>query len=64
MTMINDLTSIIKGLLDNGLSYTEIAAKLGVTEITIRRWEKGKNKPHNLFLKELRKMVKDFELKR
>ena len=34
----------------------QLAAKLGVSEYTVRRWEKGKNKPLPAFERQLRKL--------
>ena len=36
-----------------GLSKSEFAARLGVTQMTVWRWENGKAKPHSLFRKKL-----------
>ena len=40
-------------------SYTEIAAKMGKTEATIRRWANGTRKPHRLFVREMEKMLEE-----
>jgi len=46
---------LIQNLQKKGISYATIASKIGVSEQTIRRWEKGKLKPHWLFVKEMEK---------
>lgn len=40
-----------------GLNHTELAAKVGVSERTIRRWEDGKNIPHPERMKKLNRIL-------
>lgn len=40
-----------------GLSRTELAAKVGVSERTIRRWEDRKNIPHPERMKKLNRIL-------
>ena len=46
---------LLKNLLTN-YSYADLASKLDVSEMTIRRWTKGKNHPHRLFVEEIKKI--------
>ena len=40
-----------------GLNRTELAAKMGVRERTIRRWEDGENIPHPERMKKLNRIL-------
>jgi len=40
-----------------GLNRTELAAKIGVRERTIRRWEEGDNIPHPERMKKLNRIL-------
>uniref|UniRef100_A0A6M3MB92 Putative DNA binding, helix-turn-helix domain containing protein n=1 Tax=viral metagenome TaxID=1070528 RepID=A0A6M3MB92_9ZZZZ len=51
----------ISQLLEQGYTRTDIASKLGVSEITIRRWGDGSN-PHRLFVRELKKLLLETQL--
>ena len=51
--------TLIQTLQKKGFSYATIASKTGVSEQTIRRWEKGKLKPHRLFVKEMKKILEE-----
>jgi transcriptional regulator with XRE-family HTH domain len=41
-----------------GLSQRELAALVGVAEITVRKWETGKRAPRLMRIKELAKALK------
>lgn len=43
--------------LDMGLSQQDFGQKLGVTLMTVHRWETGKSKPHKTFVAKMRKMA-------
>ncbi len=40
------------------LSQEDLARMLGVTAMTVHRWENGKSKPHRIFRKELERLEK------
>jgi len=44
--------------LNEQFSTLELAVILGVAEATIRRWMKGKNVPHKVFIKKIDKLYK------
>lgn len=44
-----------------GWTKLELAQKIGVTEMTIYRWETDKAKPHSEFQKKLDKILKQEE---
>lgn len=39
-----------------GLSTQQLADRVGVSRMTINRWENGKSKPHAVFVKILEKL--------
>ena len=39
-----------------GMSQTKFAEKVGVTFVTVSRWEKDKNQPHDAFLAKIRRL--------
>lgn len=41
------------------LTQEELAQKLGVSVMTIRRWESNKNKPSRLALRQLEQLTKE-----
>lgn len=46
--------------LDMGISQEEFAHKVGVTLMTVHRWESGKTKPHKIFVTKIRKIAKGY----
>ena len=46
-----------------GLSTQQLADKIGVARFTINRWEKGINKPHEVFIKVLKELEKKHDNK-
>ena len=40
-----------------GLTIEDIASKIGVSAMSLYRWETGKAKPHRTFLKKLEKIL-------
>jgi len=41
-----------------GLSQREIAEKIGATKTSWYKWEKGRSKPHPLFVESIKKLAK------
>lgn len=39
-----------------GWTVEDVASKIGVSAITVYRWESGKSKPHRIFQKELERI--------
>ena len=54
--MINQ--EIIKKRKLLGLTQAELANKLGVRQATVADWERGKHKPHPIFIKTLNDITK------
>ena len=52
--MIDNLTAKRKAA---GLSLEALAAELGVTSMTVYRWERGKARPHRLMVKEIERAL-------
>jgi transcriptional regulator with XRE-family HTH domain len=52
--------SLVQNLVDQGLSETEIAAKLGVSQSTVGRWRRGERTPplEKLVLAALRRLLR------
>lgn len=53
-----EIKSIRKAL---GYSQTEMGAKIGVSFMSVHRWERGACKPHKSFLKKIQAMAKRVE---
>ena len=51
--MVQDIKKLRKSL---KMSQEELAGKLGVSTMTIRRWEAGTNKPSRLALRQLERL--------
>lgn len=58
--MSNQITpQEIKGIVQKSdMSRTQVAAIIGVSEVTIWRWMEGRSSPHRIFVRELRKLEK------
>ncbi len=51
---------IIKFRKKHKLSREDLASKLGVSYMTIYRWEKGVSKPHKVLLEKLQRIMKGY----
>ncbi len=40
-----------------GWTLEDVASKVGVSMMSVHRWETGKTKPHRIFLKKLEKIL-------
>lgn len=52
---------IIGQLLEKGYTRIDLASKMGVSDITIKRWGDGSN-VHRLFVRELKKILLETQL--
>uniref|UniRef100_A0A6H1Z804 Putative DNA binding, helix-turn-helix domain containing protein n=1 Tax=viral metagenome TaxID=1070528 RepID=A0A6H1Z804_9ZZZZ len=52
-------TNLIADLLKRDWSYAKIASELGKSEMSIRRWEKGKSIPHRFFIEKMEKLIEE-----
>ena len=55
----NESQKIIEKLLEEGYTKSDIASRLGVSEMTIYRWEKKLFVPKRAFIEVLEKMAED-----
>ncbi|MFH1594566.1 MAG: helix-turn-helix domain-containing protein [Candidatus Omnitrophota bacterium] len=44
------------------ISVDDLAKKIGVSRMTIYRWEKAKHKPHNNHYEKLERMIRTYSL--
>ncbi len=61
-----DAREVVKQLMKLGLSFADIASKIGATEMSVRKWRNGERKPYYttyekllLILSEKKKEVKN-----
>ena len=59
---IKEQQQIIRELLKTA-TYSEIGGKVSVCENTVRRWHLGKHQAHRLFIKELKRLLIENQLK-